>query len=221
MTQVAASPNTLLPARRSVRSPWTGITPRPLRLLGSGLGWASNLVAGFALLMFLGLAVGPHLLGYRTETMLTGSMAPNINVGDVVVAMKTPAANLRVGDVISYRIPVDDQRVVSHRVVEITNNPDGSTAVRTKGDANEVADPWVARIDGRQVWKVRFTVPAIGTVIRWLRQPEIARALRFGAPALVIMLALAGIWQRPPAPHPRNSPHGHHNQHARHAQDHR
>ena len=61
-------------------SPSLLLVPRLLRRVVRGLG---NLLLLVVVLAFTGLAVGPHVLGYRTMTMLTGSMAPGINPGDV------------------------------------------------------------------------------------------------------------------------------------------
>src|SRR4051794_27312485 len=87
-SKVAAAPV----ARRAV------VVRRLARLLG-------NLVMLACTLAFLAIAIGPHLFDYRTSTMLTGSMAPGINPGDMVVTMPKPTADLKVGDVISYQIP--------------------------------------------------------------------------------------------------------------------
>ena len=43
--------------------------------------------------------------------------------------------------------------------------------VRTKGDANNVADPWTARLHGRVVWRVRGVVPKLGWAVFWFRSP--------------------------------------------------
>src|SRR6476469_1525855 len=59
---------------------------------------ASTLVLALAALAFLLLAVGPHVFGYRTATMLTGSMSPLINPGDVVVSVAKPASLIAVAD---------------------------------------------------------------------------------------------------------------------------
>ena len=56
------------------------------------LNWVGNLLLLLCLAVFLLVAVGPHVFGYRTATMLTGSMEPGIMPGDVVVT--TPAARL-------------------------------------------------------------------------------------------------------------------------------
>src|SRR6476646_6583750 len=43
----------------------------------------ATVLAATAAAAFLLLAIGPRVLGYRTATMLTGSMSPGINPGDV------------------------------------------------------------------------------------------------------------------------------------------
>src|SRR3954447_8765857 len=88
--------------------------------------WVVRGIVVVAIVAFTGLAVGPHVFGYRTMTMLTGSMAPGINPGDVTVAVQEPTAALAVGQIISYQIPVDDHRVVSHRVVKVTRSTTGA-----------------------------------------------------------------------------------------------
>jgi signal peptidase len=167
------------------------------RVLGALLNGAGTLLVIAAIMAFLFLAVGPRFLGYQTATMLTGSMAPSIVPGDVVVTTEQPVAAVEVGDVISYHIPVEDHRVETHRVVEVITNPDGTTAVRTKGDANEAADPWVATLDGDHVYQQAFVIPVIGEAIRALRTPIVSDALVYGAPAVLVIGLLTMIWSRP------------------------
>ncbi len=106
-------------------------------------GFALTVVLVGCLAVFGLIALGPHVFGYRTATMLTGSMDPGITPGDVVLSVPQPASEVEVGDVISYHIPVEDHRVETHRVVEVIHNENGTVAVRTQGDANEL------RIRGR------------------------------------------------------------------------
>ncbi|MBT2534290.1 signal peptidase I [Arthrobacter sp. ISL-48] len=153
-----------------------------------------------AVAAFLLLAVGPRVLGYQTSTMLTGSMAPQINPGDVVVTVPTPVADIRVGDIITYHIPVEDQRVETHRVTEILTTEDGTTAVRTKGDANNGADPWTATVQGSTVDRHVLTVPYVGQAIRALREPVVRNTLMYGAPAVLVIGLLASIWRKDPEP---------------------
>ena len=65
----------------------------------------ATVLATTAAAAFLLLAIGPHVFGYRTATMLTGSMSPGINPGDVVVTVPRAVADVRVGDVVTYGIP--------------------------------------------------------------------------------------------------------------------
>jgi signal peptidase len=158
----------------------------------------TTVVMVIAVTAFLFLAVGPRIFGYQTSTMLTGSMSPMINPGDVVVTVPTPASELNVGDVITYAIPVEDKRIETHRVIEIITNDDGSTAVRTKGDANNGADPWTATLQGNMVDVQAATIPYLGTAIRSLREPAVLNTLMYGAPAVLVLMLLTSIWRKTP-----------------------
>ncbi len=149
-------------------------------------------------LVFLFLAIGPRVLGYQTSTMLTGSMAPLINPGDVVVTVPTPIEDVKVGDIITYHIPVEDQRVETHRITEITTTADGGVAVQTKGDANNGIDPWIATLQGKTVDKQVATIPYVGNAIRTLREPMVLNTLMYGAPAILVIGMLASIWTKDP-----------------------
>ncbi|TKV29312.1 signal peptidase I [Arthrobacter sp. NamB2] len=153
------------------------------------------MVLAIAAVLFF--AIGPRFLGYQTATMLTGSMAPEIMPGDVVVTTVQPVSDIAVGDVISYHIPVEDHRVETHRVIEVIRGTDGSTAVRTKGDANQAADPWTATLEGDYVYEATATIPEVGNVIRALRTPVVSQALVYGVPAVLVGSLLLMIWSRP------------------------
>ena len=140
----------------------------------------------------------PQDPGYQTSTMLTGSMAPLINPGDVVVTVPTPVSSLKTGDIITYKIPVEDRRVETHRIVKLTRNGNGSTTLRTKGDANNGADPWEATIQGDTVDVQAATVPYLGTVIRTLRQPAVLMALTYAVPGVLVLILLVRIWRKGP-----------------------
>lgn len=145
------------------------------------------------------LAIGPRILGYQTHTMLTGSMAPMINPGDVAVTLAISVDDIRVGDVVTYDIPVEDRRTVTHRVVEILTDDNGATAIRTKGDANPGPDYWTAVLDGPKVDRYAFTIPYMGTAIRTLREPAVLNVLLYGVPAGLAPWMLISIWRRKPA----------------------
>jgi signal peptidase I len=174
------------------------------RLVPKAVGTAGRAVFTILLigaaLVFLFLAVGPRFLNYQTSTMLTGSMSPGINPGDVVVSVRTPVSELKVGDVITYSIPIDDHRIETHRVASIKRDDAGTTSVTTKGDANPGADPWTAVLSEDYVYTQAGVVPILGDGIRALRQPLVQSVLLYGASALLVVVVLSAIWRKPAEP---------------------
>ncbi|WP_448613801.1 signal peptidase I [Modestobacter sp. URMC 112] len=158
------------------------------------LRWTVRLVMLVAVLAFAGLAVGPHVLGYRTMTMLTGSMSPDIDPGDVIVVTPLPISQVQAGMVISYHIPIDDHRLVTHRVLAVETSPDGAVTVQTKGDANDAPDPWRATLQGSTAWQVSAVIPELGHAIEFLRTPALSHTLVYGAPALLAGWLLLSLW---------------------------
>jgi signal peptidase len=147
-----------------------------------------------ALLVLLGIGLGPPTGAYQVRTVLTGSMRPTMPEGSVVVITPVHPSRLRVEDVITYRIPVEDRRIVTHRIAEIVE-PGPEPVVRTKGDANETLDPWVARLRGEQAWRVRRSVPKVGYVLATLRHPTARRLTVLVAPALLALVSVVRIWR--------------------------
>jgi signal peptidase len=191
-------------ARVSSQSAKADRTGRAAHILRKSVTATASTLLVLAVAAFLLLAIGPRVLGYQTSTMLTGSMSPLINPGDVVVTKPAPAEEIRVGDIITYHIPVEDQRVETHRVTDVIPNPDGTIAVRTKGDANNGADPWTATITGPTVDRHVLTVPYVGTAIRALREPIVLNTLMYGAPAILVIGMLASIWGKKPEEKDKN-----------------
>lgn len=90
-----------------------------------------------ALALFLVFAaVTVNVQHWKLEPVLSGSMRPGIQPGDLAIVRPVPLDEIHVGTVIAYQ-PPNEPRPVLHRIVEM----DGKT-ILTKGDANNVADPW-------------------------------------------------------------------------------
>src|SRR3712207_83184 len=89
------------------------------------LPWLVRGLVATAVVAFGFLALGPHVFGYRTMTMLTASMAPEIEPGDITVVTPIAVSEVTEGMVITYHIPVDDHRIVTHRVVSVQHGPAG------------------------------------------------------------------------------------------------
>lgn len=153
------------------------------------------LVAVMVALTFV--AVGPRTGRYQVLTVLSDSMAPSMREGSLVVSVPFRPGDVHAGDVITLRSPVDPDVVVTHRVVEVVE-PGVAPVVRTKGDANESADPWLARLEGDRAWRAVAVVPGAGHAVLALRRVAPRLALTVVAPLLLAVIWLAWIWS--PAP---------------------
>lgn len=82
---------------------------------------------------------------YRMFTVISGSMKPKYDIGDVLISKKEEYSKIKVGDTISYLGTKGDFRnkVITHQVVGISTNANGEYVFRAKGLANLVEDPAV------------------------------------------------------------------------------
>ena len=175
-------------------------TPSIRRSALAALLRSLDLLARAALLCacgaLIGLALVPRTGWYRPVTVLSGSMKPTFSPGDMVLVTPEPLRDVRVGQVVSYRIPVGDHHVQTHRVVKVVRG--GShPLVRTKGDANDDADLWTAELHGPTAWQVRAVVPKLGWAVYWFRSPLVHKLTVMLAPLLLALLGVTRIWRRP------------------------
>jgi signal peptidase len=114
------------------------------------------------------LAVGlPNLFDAKSLTVLSGSMQPTIGTGDVVVARQTSPLDVRVGDIVTFRDPLNHARLITHRVREMHVQGDLVMFV-TKGDANTGTERWAIPTGGI-IGRVAFHVPRLGYLMVWIR----------------------------------------------------
>lgn len=103
----------------------------------------------------------PSLFGRKAFIIISGSMIPKIQIGDVVV---TKNANDYVeGDIIAFR---KDSSVIVHRIVK-EMDVNGQRMFQTKGDNNNVEDKElvaISTIEGKMIFKI----PLIGKVLMWM-----------------------------------------------------
>ncbi|WP_243076517.1 signal peptidase I [Microbacterium sp. SS28] len=112
------------------------------------------------ILTLLAAAFLPRPFGFIGTTVVTGSMMPNIQPGDVALVQNLPEYGL--GQVILFPNPARPEQRIMHRIVEIRD--DGMLV--TKGDANEMRDS--TPVDPETVIGVgRILVPVIGLPIVW------------------------------------------------------
>lgn len=79
-----------------------------------------------------------NIFGYRFFAVVTGSMEPEYNIGDVIIVKNTLKENIKVGDVINY-LSENGKDTITHRVTQIIQQ-DGKTFYKTKGDNNSSED---------------------------------------------------------------------------------
>ena len=163
------------------------------RSIGSTVGQAAGLVVlGVAVLFLLFLTVGPLLLPYKALTVYSGSMEPIIHTGSVAIDVPIAAQDVKVGDIITFVRPDNQNELVTHRVIAIETGPSGRQWI-TRGDANSVADPWRVAAAGAG-YKYVFSIPYCGFVLVWLQSP-LGRLLFLVIPAAALgLLTLYELW---------------------------
>jgi signal peptidase len=164
-------------------------SPSIPRQLANGVGWAI-MVAGAILAL---LVAAPLALGDHPHTDLTGSMEPVISPGDVVINEEIKPTAAKVGDIVTFRDPEDQAKMLTHRVVSVHRaGPDLKFV--TQGDANNTQEHWQVPIDG-QIGRVLYTVPWVGH-IAVLARTKLGWALLVGIPLLLLAGGeLLRIWR--------------------------
>jgi signal peptidase len=148
-------------------------------------------------LLFGALLLLPAVLGWQRYVIVSGSMSGTYDRGSLVLDEVVPVAALRVGDVITYRPPAGSgpAGLVTHRIVEISRDKLGGLRFRTKGDANQAADPWTFSLKGPEQARVKLGIPKAGFAVAALSDRR-WRMLIVGLPAALIgLMSLVGIWR--------------------------
>jgi len=84
----------------------------------------------------------PSVLGLSPMAVVTNSMSPVIDGGDMIFTRKAEAESLRVGDIIAFYDPSFAAKVVNtHRIVSVETTETGGLLFTTRGDANSGNDP--------------------------------------------------------------------------------
>lgn len=111
----------------------------------------------------------PQIAGADSSyVVLSGSMQPTMNPGDVVVIESVPASEIEEGDIVTFQRE-GEPKPTTHRVTEVVQQ-DGDVAFQTKGDDSESADQQLVtstQLEGRVpvVAGYPFVIPLIGHVI--------------------------------------------------------
>ena len=81
------------------------------------------------------------IFGIHVNVIATGSMEPEIKVGDVIISKSYKGQTLDIGDVVSYvsRSGEMTGKLITHEIIDIQENADG-LVITTKGIAAQLAD---------------------------------------------------------------------------------
>ena len=111
----------------------------------------------------------PSIGGAVPLIVLTDSMYPKIEKGDLIIGRAEAPENIKVGDVISFFDPAGNgTTVVTHRVIEIVEE-DGQIAWKTQGDNNNTEDRLAVTADKLvAVWE-GTRVPGFGHVALFMQ----------------------------------------------------
>ncbi|OIO18198.1 signal peptidase I [Candidatus Kuenenbacteria bacterium CG1_02_38_13] len=134
----------------------------PIKFVFELISWL--FIGIIVLLVFFTVGSNTNILrGYKSFMVLSGSMEPTINIGDIVITHKQ--INYFKNDTITFYGP--ENRVVTHRIALIKEQ-DGDTIIITKGDANRSIDSNTIT-PSKIIGKVIFIVPKLGFVVSFSR----------------------------------------------------
>ena len=110
--------------------------------------------------------MGSRLLGYQCYTVISGSMEPEYNVGDLLYVKKVDVNSIQVGDDITFVLN-ESLVVATHRVVRI--DPE-KQHFYTKGIANEIEDGDPVHVNN-VIGVPQFSIPLLGYVSNFIQNP--------------------------------------------------
>ena len=105
------------------------------------------------------------LIGFRSYTVLSGSMEPEFYPGDLVITQHKDKADIKVDDIVTYRD--NEGIVITHRIIEKTNE-----GYITKGDNNNVNDSDILK-EQDIIGEVKISIPKVGYVMNFLSNPKV------------------------------------------------
>lgn len=114
----------------------------------------------------------PAIGGTFPMIVLTDSMSPEIQSGDLIICHTVDAASVQAGDIISFYDPEGNgQSVVTHRVVEVSAAADGTPQWTTKGDANNANDQAIVPAS-KLVGAYQARIPGLGNVAMFMQTTQ-------------------------------------------------
>ena len=81
------------------------------------------------------------IAGYRIFRVVSGSMIPKYEIGEVVICKEVPAENIELGDAIVYRGKTGDLsgKLIMHEVIAKTYDENDNLTITAKGLLNSIS----------------------------------------------------------------------------------
>lgn len=125
--------------------------------------------------------MGSRLMGYRVYTVISGSMEPELSLGDLLYVKPVDPSTIKVGDDVTFVLN-EDLVVATHRVIAVDTE---SKHLYTKGIANDIEDAPVHFNNVLGV--VDFSIPLLGYVSDFIQNPP-GMYITIAAGAVLIIL---------------------------------
>lgn len=125
----------------------------------------------------------PSVFGYSPVIVLSGSMSPEFEAGEMIVIQKTDPDTLKVNDVICF---MAEETAITHRIMEVQQQ-DGSVLYVTKGDANNTEDITPVTPGQVQGKYTGFHIPRLGDFAIWLQSTP-GMLICVGGPIILLVL---------------------------------
>lgn len=126
----------------------------------------------------------PNFMGFKPLIVLSNSMNPSIEMGDIVLDKMVDTDALQVGDIISFR--QGPTTVITHRIKEIKVAANGTKEFITQGDANNTPDQDPVPVDSVE-GKVLTNVHRIGNAALFM-QSRAGMLIFIVVPLLLLVL---------------------------------
>lgn len=137
---------------------------RAFSVIKNTIAWFFLIIIAIAVVVFVVTRISgevPSVLGYTIFRVSSGSMEPELMVGDIIVDKGVDSPDdIAVGDVISYDGAGDLQgKIITHKVIVAPHKEsNGETMLQTQGVANPIADDPVefSKVRGKYLFKIPY-----------------------------------------------------------------
>ena len=122
---------------------------------------------------------------YPVLVVVSGSMVPTLEIGDLIVVRGVDSREITVGTIIVFHSPRDYETLIVHRVYGLEQKGD-EVYFRTKGDYNPRPDDWIVPAN-YVVGMFIARIPYVGVIVLRLREP-------LGMSVIVILILILIIY---------------------------